>query len=127
MVLVVVFGAIFYVISYIPFNLASAFDPIKNDIASGAISNMDQLGKRITEFTITFFNFSFLDITHAFLQTEQSEIISHEDISGVQQALDDYNILDKSKQQEEIIRAGKINLNNKKYHLYILPVWFGDR
>ncbi|MCK5136131.1 MAG: hypothetical protein KAR19_10135 [Bacteroidales bacterium] len=126
-VLVVVFGTMIYLISYIPFNLASAFDPIKNEIASGAIRNMDQLGKRITEFTTQFFDFSFLDIAHAFIQTKQSEIISHEEISGVQHALTNYDMLDKSKQLEEIIRAGKIDLNNKEYHLYILPIWFGER
>lgn len=127
MVLVVVFGSIISMISYIPFNLASAFDPIKNDIASGVISDPDQLGERITSFTTQFFNFSFLDITHAFIQTGQSGIISHEDIPGIQQALDDYGMVEKSKQQEEIIRAGIINLNNKQYHLYILPIWFGKR
>ncbi len=127
MVLVVVLGTLIHVISYIPFNLASAFDPIKNEIASGAISDLDQLGKRITSFTTQFFDFSFLDIAHAFIQTGQPGIISHEDLSGIHKALDDYGMIEKSKQLEEIIRAGKINLNNREYHLYILPIWFGER
>ena len=36
-VLVVVVGALIHVVSYIPFNLAKAFDPIQNDIAAGQI------------------------------------------------------------------------------------------
>jgi hypothetical protein len=127
MILVVVIGTIIYYISFIPFNLASAFDPIKNDIASGKIRNMQQLGIRITEFTVQFFNFSFLDIDHAFMQTPGGELISHDDLTGIQQVLDEYNILETSKELDEIIRAGKISLPVGNYHLYILPIWFGNR
>ena len=56
---VVIIGSLIHVISYIPFNLATSFDPIKNEIASGEISTIDQLGKRITAFTVDFFDFSF--------------------------------------------------------------------
>lgn len=127
MILVVVIGAMVYYISYIPFNLASAFDPIKNDIASGRIRDMDQLARRITEFTVQFFNFSFLDIDHAFLQTPGTDITSHEEPEGLRQVMDDFNMLEKSKGLEEVIRAGKIRLPSGAYHLYILPVWFGKR
>ncbi len=127
MVIVVVVGSLIHVISYIPFNLASAFDPIKNDIASGSIRNMEQLGERITQFTTQFFNFSFLDIIHACIQTEDSEVVSHEEMTDVQQAMKEYGMLEQSKKLEEIIRAGKVNHHNKEYHLYILPIWFGDQ
>jgi len=127
MALVVVIGSIIHVVSYIPFNLATAFDPIKNDIAAGTISDMDQLGKRISRFTTEFFNFSFLDIAHAFIHTEGSELISHEEVAEIKHALDDYGMLEKSQQLEEIIRAGKFSLHQREYHLYILPIWFGNR
>ena len=127
MVLVVVIGSFIHVVSYIPFNLASAFDPIKNDIASGTIKDLDQFGKRISRFTIDFFDFSFLDITHAFIQTEKSDLISHEDMEEVKAALGAYGMLEKSKQLEEIIRAGQFSLHDNEYHLYILPIWLGDR
>lgn len=61
MVAAIMAGSAIHVISFIPFNLANAFDPIKNDIASGKVTDVDQLGIRITKFTIEFFNFSFLD------------------------------------------------------------------
>ena len=127
MVLVVVIGSFIHVVSYIPFNLASAFDPIKNDIASGNINDVDQFGIRISQFTTQFFDFSFLDIAHAFVQTEKSDLISNEDITDVKLALSEYDMLDKSKQLEEIIRAGQVSFQNVEYHLYILPIWFGDR
>jgi hypothetical protein len=126
MILVVIIGSIIHVVSYIPFNLATAFDPIKNDIAAGTIRDMNQLGKRITRFTTEFFDFSFLDIEHAFIQIEGSEMISHEDIVDLQSALKEYDMMEKSKHLEEIIRAGKFNLHGMEYHLYILPIWFGD-
>ena len=127
MVLVVVIGSFIHVVSYIPFHLATAFDPIKNDIASGTIRELDQLGIRVSRFTTEFFNFSFLDIAHTFFQTEETGLISHEDMTDVQLSLEEYGMLEKSKQLEEIIRAGKFSFQDTEYHLYILPIWFGDQ
>ncbi|MEN8229625.1 MAG: hypothetical protein ABFS38_15805 [Bacteroidota bacterium] len=126
MILVVVIGSFIHVVSYIPFHLATAFDPIKNEIASGTIREMDQLGIRISRFTTEFFNFSFLDIAHSFIQTDGSELLSHEDMEDVKLTMEEYGMLEKSKQLEEIIRAGKLNFQGAEYHLYILPIWFGD-
>ena len=75
MILMIIIGAMIHVISYIPFNLATAFDPIKNDIAFGNITTLEELGERITSFTVQFYNFSFLDISHAYLETSESGII----------------------------------------------------
>ncbi|HER09723.1 MAG TPA: hypothetical protein ENO20_12525 [Bacteroides sp.] len=127
LVLVSVIGSFIYVVSYIPFNLASAFDPIKNDIASGRITDLEQFGKRITGFVTEFFNFSFLDIAHAFFQTPGSDLISHGDLSPVEKAMEEYKMLEKSSKLEEIMRAGKVSLHNREYHLYILPIWINDR
>lgn len=127
MIGVVVFGSFIHVVSYIPFNLATAFDPIKNDIASGTINDVDQFGIRVSQFTTDFFDFSFLDIAHSFIQTEESDLISNEDVTVDKLALSDYKMLEKSKQLEEIIRAGHISFQKSEYHLYILPIWFGDR
>ncbi|TFH22651.1 MAG: hypothetical protein E4H10_13405 [Bacteroidia bacterium] len=127
MLLVVVVGALIHVISYIPFHLAKAFDPIQNDIASGRISTMDQLGERITEFTVQFYSFSFLDISHAYIQTEGSDLRGHEPNSQVENVLKDYKMLQKSQEMDGIIRAGEISLPEGDFHLYILPIWFGTR
>ena len=126
MILVVILGAMIHVISYIPFNLATAFDPIKNDIASGEISSIEQLGERITSFTVQFYNFSFLDITHAYIEIEESGIIGFESNTQLNKVLKEYKMLDKSKALEEITLAGKISLPERDYQLYILPIWLGE-
>jgi len=126
MVVVVILGAMIHVISYIPFNLATAFDPIKNDIASGNISSMKQLGERITSFTVQFYNFSFLDISHAYIEIQESGIIGFESNSQVDKILKEYNMLDKSRVLEEITLAGKISLPERDYQLYIIPLWLGE-
>ena len=126
MVVVVILGAMIHVISYIPFNLATAFDPIKNDIASGKISTIEQLGERITSFTVQFYNFSFLDITHAYIEIEESGIIGFESNTQLSKVLNEYKMLDKSKVHEDLTLAGKISLPERDYQLYILPIWLGE-
>ena len=126
MVLVVILGAMIQVISYIPFNLATAFDPIKNDIASGKISTIEQLGERITSFTVQFYNFSFLDITHAYIEIGESGIIGFESNTPLSKVLNEYKMLDKSKVLEDLTLAGKISLPERDYQLYILPIWLGE-
>jgi hypothetical protein len=126
MVVVVILGAMIHVISYIPFNLATAFDPIKNDIASGKISTIEQLGERITSFTVQFYNFSFLDITHAYIEIEESGIIGFESNTPLSKVLNEYRMLDKSKGFEDLTLAGKISLPERDYQLYILPIWLGE-
>jgi hypothetical protein len=126
MVLVVILGAMIHVISYIPFNLATAFDPIKNDIASGKISTIEQLGERITSFSVQFYNFSFLDITHAYIEIEESGIIGFESNTQLTKVLNEYKMLDKSKVLEDLTLVGKISLPERDYQLYILPIWLGE-
>ena len=125
-ILVIILGSMIYVISYIPFNLATAFDPIKNDIASGKILTIEQLGERITAFTVQFYNFSFLDITHAYIEIEESGIIGFESNNELDKILKEYRMLDKSKELEEITLAGKVSLPERDYQLYILPLWLGE-
>ena len=127
LVLVIVVGSMIFVISYIPFNLATAFDPIKNDIAEGKLTTMEDLAERITSFTVKFYNFSFLDIAHAFIETELSGLMGFECNKEVEKILKEYNILDKSKAFEELSLAGKISLPERDYQLYILPIWIGGR
>ena len=124
---VVVLGAFIQVVSFIPFNLASAFDPIKNDIASGRITTLEQIQRRLTLFTTGFFDFAFIDIEYAAIQLEGSKLVSHQEAEGLETVLDTYGMLEKSRQLESIIRAGKITLGDLDYQLYILPIWFGDQ
>ena len=126
-ILVVIVGSLIYVISYIPFNLATAFDPIKNDIATDKINTIEDLGERLTIFTVQFYNFSFLDISHAYFETEGSGIMGYESNMQVDKVLKELRMLDKSKTLEEITLAGTISLPDHDYHLYILPIWLGGK
>ena len=126
MVAVVVIGSFIHVVSYIPFNLSSAFDPIKNDIASGNIRNLEQLGRRICQFTTAFFDFSFVDIEYAAIQIEDSPLILKEEVPELKEVLEEYGMMERSSQLEQIIRAGRITLHENNYQLYILPLWFGE-
>jgi hypothetical protein len=119
-------GSMIHVISYIPFNLGTAFDPIKNDIASGRIASLEQLGERITSFTVQFYNFSFLDISHAFIQTEQSGVLGHWKNSQVEEMLKKHELLETSRQLLKIKWVDKISLEGEEYHLYLLPIWLGE-
>ena len=127
MSLAIVIGALIHVVSYIPFNLAMAFDPIKNDIASGKITDPAELAGRITRFTTEFFDFSFIDISYAFIQLEGSGIISHQELPGMEALLEEYGMAGKSTELDELARAGKIRYQDREYHLYILPIRFGDK
>lgn len=127
MVMVVVLGSMIHTISYIPFNLAGAFDPIKNDVATGAINNQEEFGKRVSQFITRFFDFAFLDIDRAFLHTEQSGLVSCDILPEAKNAMEEFDMLEKSKAVKELIRAGKITVEHEEFHLYVLPLWFGDK
>lgn len=124
---VIVLGAFIDTISYIPFNLATAFDPIKNDVATGVIKNQVDFGKRVSLFITRFFDFAFLDIDRAFLHTEQAGVVSCDELFEAKKAMEEFDMLEKSKAVKEMIRAGEITVQNEKYHLYILPIWFGEQ
>jgi len=124
---VVALGGFLHTVSYIPFNLAAAFDPIKNDIALGEIRTIRDLGPRITSFTVEFFNFSFLDIDHAFLHIEYEGPVSHEDLHDTIQAMKEFGMLNMSRELEGIEMAGKVKHGSREYRLYILPIRFGEK
>jgi hypothetical protein len=126
-ILVIVVGSMIHVISYIPFNLATAFDPIKNDIASGRIHTIEELEERIATFTVEFYNFSFLDITYAIVQTKGSEPMGNQKDSHLEDILKELQILEKSQKTEHISRAGKISIQGHDYQLYILPIWLEEQ
>ena len=41
--------------------------------------------------------------------------------------MEKFGMLDKSKNLQEIILAGKITVGNREFNLYVLPIWFGER
>ena len=124
---VIVIGSLIHVISYIPFHLAHAFDPIQNDIASHRISTLEELGKRLTEFTVNFFDFAFLDVSHAFIQIDGFDITGHNASGQVEEVLKEYQMLQNSQKLDGLTLAGEISLEDGEHHMYILPICFEDR
>lgn len=127
LVVVVVFGAFIYYVSFIPFNLGAGFDPVKNDVASGKIRDMEGLAARICEFNCRFFDFSFLDISHCVIQLENDVPYAHQHIEELEKILIKLNMPEAGKQLDGIARAGKISIGDTHYQLYILPICFEDR
>ena len=127
MVVVVIFGSFIHTLIYIPSKLSVDFDPIKNDIASGEIKDLKKLGKKVSLFVVEFFDFAFLDIDHAFLHTEETGVVSCEELPEAAPAMEQFGMLEKSKTIREITRAGKISHERSAYHLYILPIWLGNQ
>ena len=127
MALVIVMGSFIHTLSYIPFNLASAFDSVKNDICAGSIKDIEAFSKKVSHFLSSFFDFAFLDINYAFLHTEQAGLVSNIELPEAQQAMKEFDMLEKTKTFTKIQRAGKITRGTKEYHLYILPIYLGDQ
>lgn len=123
----IVGGSLIHTISYIPNRLAAEFDPIKNDIATGAIKNQEELAMRLSDFVTHFFNFTFLDIAHAFLYTDKTGLVSCEELPKTRSAMEEADMLEKSKTLKEIHHAGKLTMGKEEFHLYILPIWLGDQ
>lgn len=126
-VFAVVLGTFIYVVSYIPFNLAGAFDPIKNDIAAGIITGKEAFGKRVTHFITEFFDFSFLDIEYAVFMAEGTGLICYSDREELIRALNDFNLPSLCAPGDKIRHLGRIKIHNKSCHFYLLPIRFGER
>jgi hypothetical protein len=120
-------GTFIYLLSYIPFNLSSAFDPIKNDIAIGRIRTLESFGKRITAFITGFFNFAFLDIEYAIFHHKDLGIISDQADPAILKDLTALDIDGSISGQDQIMYRGKSMVNGKSFHFYVLPVRFGNQ
>jgi Na+-transporting NADH:ubiquinone oxidoreductase subunit NqrC len=115
-ILSVFVGAYAYVMFSIPFELNINFDKIKNKLASGELSDIDEVQKVIGRFLINSFNYLGLDITDAiiyFKGSKNPEIFneSHLDIDSID--------------IKELSHINKIRINRKHKAFYI-PVIFEE-
>ena len=108
-------GALTYVVFSIPFDLAVKFDPIKNDIASGKLSDLNEAQKTIGEFAVSFFNYVGADVVGGkihFKGSSSPTVIECEtDIESIP--------LEKLRQKKKLHIA-------KNYKAYYLPVIFEE-
>ncbi len=126
LVVAVIIGGFLHIISYIPSNLAGAFDPIKNDIAAGKINSLSLFSERLVKFMISFFDFAFFDIEHCIvkIKSEQPVTSFEEEISKLPVDWEEIIIVSKKIKGVEYIK--RIDSNQGMFHFYILPVWFGE-
>ena len=126
LVLVVLVYSFIHVVSYIPSNLAGAFDPIQNAIADGTIQTAGDMARDLSAFMVTFFNFAFFDIEYALVKIKNE--------TGVWPAEKDpgevgLNIGELDKRNEAVTETtyiGKIKFQDRTGHLYLTPMIFGE-
>jgi hypothetical protein len=126
LVLAVLGYSFIHVISYIPSNLAGAYDPVQNAIADGSIQSAGELANELSSFMVTFFNFAFFDIEYA--------LVKIKDVEGFWPAEKDpgevgLNIGDLDKRNEtvtETVYVGKLKIQDRNGHLYLIPINFGE-
>lgn len=110
------------VISYIPANLAGAFDPIKNGTADRSIDSAYALACRVADFLCEFFDFAFFDIESSVVVLSGYEAGYSRD--GKLENLDLEEIERHVKDSTGTFYHAKQSVSGA--HIYIVPVIFGD-
>ncbi|KPL21408.1 MAG: hypothetical protein AMS23_09375 [Bacteroides sp. SM1_62] len=126
LVLVVLGYSFIHVISYIPSNLAGAFDPVQNAIADGSIQSAGDLARELSAFMVNFFNFAFFDIEYALVKIKNVRSSWPAEKNSGEGGL---NIGELDKRNETVIETiyvGKIKVQEKTGHLYLTPMIFGE-
>jgi len=122
LILAVLFGSFMTIISYIPSNLAGAFDPIKNDIANRRIITSRDFSERLVLFINDFFDFAFLDVEHSLVKIGEDEPSMSYSPSDV----DLKELSSLAGNSREVNYLGKKTIGSEKLHCYIIPIWFGE-
>jgi len=115
-----------HVISYIPSNLAGAFDPVQNAIADGSIQSAGDMARDLSAFMVTFFNFAFFDIEYALVKIKNDKGFWPAEKDPGEVVL---NIGELDKRNETITETtyvGKIKFQDRTGHLYLTPIFFGE-
>lgn len=119
------FGAWLWVLIKLPSGLATAFDPIKNKIASREISSAEEFSIAIGEFLVDYFSFFRFDLVAVQIGIKNNEAqIFPMDLA--QAKINEADLLSKSKASEDVMYNGTSTINGREYHSYIIPIWFGN-
>jgi hypothetical protein len=118
-------GAWLWVLIKLPSGLAAKFDVIKNKIAAQEIADSQTFALELARFFVDNFSYFRFDLFAVQIAVkEKITIVYPESYSSCLAGLDDLNQLSKTKQS--ITNLGKVNLNGKNCHRYLLPFWFRD-
>ncbi len=127
LVFIVLGYSIIHVISYIPSNLAGAFDPLKNGIADKSIESSTDFAGKLAEFMCVFFNFAFFDIQHAMVSIQGQELVSSSGLAMEIADLESGKLEEFAGSIKDTAYYGKIKTDSGAHHLYIIPIIFGER
>ena len=149
LVIIVLVYSIIHVVSYIPANLAGAFDPLKNAIADGSIDSGASFAGKLADFMCSFFDFAFFDVQYStvHLAGENPADSSNMDLNGP--GFRSLGLEDFAKSLNEAACYGKISLEpglvqvpgastipgsaagtvtgSISGFLYVIPIIFGDK
>lgn len=116
-------GAWLWVLIKLPTGISNKYDEIKNRIAAREISTSEDFAYELARFLVD--NFSFFRFDLVAVQVviqEKCKIIYPDNYRNCVDA--GYEILEKSRSSEKVINMGRLSLNSRKCHGYILPFWF---
>jgi hypothetical protein len=126
LVLVVLAYSFIHVVSYIPSNLAGAFDPVQNAIADGSIQSTVDLTRELSAFMVTFFNFAFFDIEYALVKIRSDSSTWPAEMDPGDVGLNTGELDRRNETVTETVYIGKIKFLERTGHLYLTPMIFGD-
>jgi len=117
-------GAWLWVLIKIPQGLSREYDAIKNQIASGEISNPKEFSNALAEFLVGYFSFFRFDVVAAQVKVKDNAPITFPE-SGFNIEIDEYELTQKSKETEGLISLGRVSAQGQKCYAYLVPIWFG--
>lgn len=126
LVIVVLGYSFIHVVSYIPSNLAGAFDPIQNAIADGSIQTAGDMARDLSAFMVTFFNFAFFDIEYALVKIKNDKAAWPAVTDPGEMGLNMADLDKRNETESETIYVGKIKFQERAGYLYLTPMIFGE-
>jgi len=126
LVLVVLGYSFIHVVSYIPSNLAGAFDPIQNAIADGSIQTAGDMARDLSAFMVTFFNFAFFDIEYALVKIQNDKVAWPAEKDPGEMGVNIGELDKRNETVTETIYVGKVKSGDRYGHLYLTPMIFGE-
>jgi len=135
LIIIVLVYSIIHVVSYIPSNLAGAFDPLKNAIADGSIDSAASFSGKLADFMCSFFNFAFFDVQSSAVHLTGGNPVNSSNMDPNSPGFKSYKLEDFARSLNETGYYGRISSDpgteqdpgSKSGFLYVIPIIFGEK
>lgn len=105
--------------------VAHEFDKIKDDVALKKIASPSHFAIRTVILLCDHFKFSFFNIQYAFALIIGTDNIFSDPVLPKNMVASELKAIDRhARESEDVFYMGLKHVNNTKYHLYIMPIWF---